>query len=415
MQLGLVLRLGLCLGCGLSMLQVLERPFIVLWNVPSASCNTQYGVQLPLDSLGIIANHKQNFHGQNITIFYKNQFGLYPYIGPEGKVHHGGIPQAVALDHHLSKASAQIQHRLKPGFFGLAVLDWEQWYPLWDGNWGHRQVYQEASLAWIHKLYPQLDSKELMLKAKTSFEKAAQSLMEITLWLGKALKPQGHWGFYGFPACGNAWNKEDFGYSGECHPQTIDRNSQLQWLWTASTALFPSIYLPAGLPPTHYQAFVRHRLEEAFRVAFIGHTHPLPVFAYSRLTHRDSEKFLTRDDLVQTMGVSAALGAAGVVLWGDMNVSSSQEECWTLSEYLVDTLGPYVINVTSAAMACSHQLCFGHGRCVRREPNQLEAFLHVLPDGSPQAWTSFVCHCYKGWDGPTCQDQGSEPGFKEES
>lgn len=31
-----------------------------------------------------------------------------------------------------------------------------------------------------------------------------------------------------------------------------------------------------------------------------------------------------QDDLVQTIGVSAALGAAGVVLWGDLSLSSSE-------------------------------------------------------------------------------------------
>lgn len=31
-----------------------------------------------------------------------------------------------------------------------------------------------------------------------------------------------------------------------------------------------------------------------------------------------------QDELVQTIGVSAALGAAGVVLWGDLSFSSSE-------------------------------------------------------------------------------------------
>lgn len=31
-----------------------------------------------------------------------------------------------------------------------------------------------------------------------------------------------------------------------------------------------------------------------------------------------------QDDLVRTIGVSAALGAAGVVLWGDLSLSSSE-------------------------------------------------------------------------------------------
>ncbi|XP_008979938.1 hyaluronidase-3 isoform X4 [Callithrix jacchus] len=165
------------------------------------------------------------------------------------------------------------------------------------------------------------------------------------------------------------------------------------------------------LPPAYHQAFVRHRLEEAFRVARVGHQHPLPVLAYVRLTHRRSGRFLSQDDLVQTIGVSAALGAAGVVLWGDLSLSSSEEECWRLHDYLVDTLGPYVINVTRAAMACSHQQCHGHGRCAWRDPGQMEAFLHLWPNGSLEGWKFFSCHCYWGWAGPTCQEP--RPGPKE--
>uniref|UniRef100_A0A8C8ZPU5 Hyaluronidase n=1 Tax=Prolemur simus TaxID=1328070 RepID=A0A8C8ZPU5_PROSS len=133
------------------------------------------------------------------------------------------------------------------------------------------------------------------------------------------------------------------------------------------------------LPPAHHQAFVRHRLEEAFRVALAGHPHPLPVLAYARLTHHTSGRFL------------------------------SQKKCWQLHDYLVGTLGPYVINTTRAAMACSHQRCYGHGRCARRDPGQMEAFLHLQPDGSFGDWKSFSCRCYWGWAGPTCQERRLGP------
>ena len=153
-----------------------------------------------------------------------------------------------------------------------------------------------------------------------------------------------------------------------------------------------------------------------------------------------------QDELVQTIGVSAALGAAGVVLWGDLSFSSSevifalsslphspcwhpisgpwsrsidiflpspQEECWHLRDYLVGTLGPYVINVTRAAMACSHQRCHGHGRCAWQDPGQLKVFLHLHLGGSPGAWESFSCRCYWGWAGPTCQEPRPELGPEE--
>ncbi|KAM6160251.1 hyaluronidase-3 isoform 1-T1 [Erethizon dorsatum] len=415
MQLGpaLVLGVALCLGCGQSLLQDPERPFSVLWNVPSARCKARFDVHLPLSALGIIANHGQHFHGQNVTIFYKNQFGLYPYLGPRGTVHNGGIPQAVPLDRHLAQAAHQIRQSLGPKFAGLAVLDWEEWCPLWAGNWGRRKAYKVASWAWAQHVFPDLDPQEQLHKAYTSFEQAARALMESTLQLGQALRPYGLWGFYRYPACGNSWHHMASNYTGRCHAATLARNTHLHWLWTASSALFPSIYLPPKLPPAYHQTFVQHRLEEAFRVALAGYPHPLPVLAYVRLTHRRSGRFLSQDDLVQTIGVSAALGAAGVVLWGDLSFSSSEEECWHLHDYLVGTLGPYVINVTTATMACSHQQCHGHGRCARQDPGQREAFLHVQPDGSLGTWEYFSCRCYQGWAGPTCQEPRARTRPKE--
>lgn len=154
-------------------------------------------------------------------------------------------------------------------------------------------------------------------------------------------------------------------------------------------------------------------------------------------------------DLEHTIGESAALGAAGVVLWGDMSYSRSavstaaccpatgwdrlrkqlgsgassgeegrlrgpqaapqgwssrqpplllQESCASLRRYLVSTLGPYVANVTAAARACSLQQCHGHGRCVRRQPRDLGSLLHLAT--SP--WLPFRCHCYRGWAGQDC-------------
>ncbi|XP_065789699.1 hyaluronidase-3 isoform X3 [Muntiacus reevesi] len=415
MQLGLALVLGvtLCLGCGRSLLRAPARPFSVLWNVPSARCKNRFGVPLPLEALGISANRGQHFHGQNVTIFYKNRLGFYPYLGPRGTAHNGGIPQAVPLDRHLARAAYQIRRSLWPGFAGLAVLDWEEWCPLWAGNWGRRRVYRAASWAWAQWVFPNLDPQEQLHKARVGFEEAARALMEDTLWLGRALQPHGLWGFYRFPACGNGWHGTASNYTGHCHAAALARNTQLRWLWAASSALFPSIYLPPRLPPAHHQAFVRYRLEEAFRVAVAGHPHPLPVLAYARLTHRSSGRFLSQDELVQTIGVSAALGAAGVVLWGDLSFSSSEEKCWHLHDYLLGTLGPYVINVTRAAVACSHQRCHGHGRCAWQNPGQLEVFLHLQPDGSPGAWESFSCRCYQGWAGPTCQEPRPELGPKE--
>uniref|UniRef100_A0A8D0L1Z5 Hyaluronidase n=1 Tax=Sphenodon punctatus TaxID=8508 RepID=A0A8D0L1Z5_SPHPU len=123
-------------------------------------------------------------------------------------------------------------------------------------------------------------------------------------------------------------------------------------------------------------------------------------------------------DLVHTLGESAALGAAGVVLWGNNSYSHSADSCRNLRKYITTTLGPYVVNVTMAAHMCSHQLCHGNGRCVRRQPGELRAFLHLAPqqwEGEPMltnfldmdgpAWELFQCHCYPRWMGARCNKQ----------
>ncbi|NXX72466.1 HYAL3 protein, partial [Spizella passerina] len=112
-------------------------------------------------------------------------------------------------------------------------------------------------------------------------------------------------------------------YTGQCQPAEVQRNNRLGWLWAASSALYPSIYLPLALPPALRRRFVHHRLREALRVAARGAHGLLPVIPYSRLSFRRSARFLHLADLVHTIGESAALGAAGLVLWGDLSYSHS--------------------------------------------------------------------------------------------
>lgn len=402
------------------------EPFTVVWNMPTARCHQRFGVHLPLEDHGILENPGHTFRGPNMTIFYKNKFGRYPYISPEGQRHHGGIPQKVRLQEHLERAAAQITRLLPPDFHGLAVVDWEEWRPLWQRNWGAKAAYKAASEQWVRERFPELPAKKQARLAEAEFEGAARELMERTLALGKALRPWGLWGFYKFPDCFNSKRARRGNYTGECRAMEVLRNNRLLWLWEASTALYPSIYLPPRLPPDERQRYAHHRLREALRVAQFGLEQPLPVLAYSRVSYQHSAKYLSQADLVHTIGESAALGATGLVLWGDNSYSRSADSCRSLHHYITHTLGPYVVNVTSAARLCSRQLCQGHGRCVRRHPDELAAFLHLHPQpwgedplltnrlGSEQpgleAWGQFRCRCYRGWAGTSCEKRGwSEP------
>lgn len=469
------------------------QPFAVVWNIPTGRCQRRFGVGLPLGDYGIMENQDSHFAGQNITIFYKNKFGLYPYLSRQGVPRNGGIPQRIPLDAHLARVARDIDHLLRPTFHGLAVVDWEEWRPLWAQNWGAKRIYRVASEQWVRDRHGLLPVQRRLKLARQEFEQAAQALMEETLLLGRTLRPGGLWGFYRFPDCFNTnWAKEA-NYTGQCRLVEVRRNNQLGWLWAASSALYPSIYLPPALPPALRHRYVHHRLREALRVANFGANGLLPVVAYSRLSFRRSPQFLElvsatglgwwacrgmsfapqlgnvslcprQADLVHTIGESAALGAAGLVLWGDMSYSRSavstaprctstragtwwaagggtgmghtgwphplcspgkggrrdpsaragsdwcfppQESCASLRHYLVSTLGPYVANVTAAAWECSYGQCHGHGRCVRRQPHDLGSLLHLGPGTSPTA--AFRCHCYRGWAGEGCA-QRVKPG-----
>ncbi|XP_049682962.1 hyaluronidase-3 isoform X2 [Accipiter gentilis] len=299
------------------------QPFTVVWNIPTGRCQRRFGVGLPLSDYGIVENQDGRFTGQNITIFYKNKFGLYPYLSRQGVPRNGGIPQRVPLGAHLARVAGDIRLLLQHAFRGLAVVDWEEWRPLWAQNWGAKRIYRVASEQWVRDQHGLLPARRRLRLARWEFEQAAQTLMEETLLLGRALRPRGLWGFYRFPDCLNGnWAKEA-NYTGQCRPAEVQRNNRLGWLWAASAALYPSIYLPPALPPALRRRYVHHRLREALRVAAFGADGLLPVVAYSRLSFRRSPRFLELADLVHTIGESAALGAAGLVLWGDLSYSRS--------------------------------------------------------------------------------------------
>uniref|UniRef100_A0AAV2M7L2 hyaluronoglucosaminidase n=1 Tax=Knipowitschia caucasica TaxID=637954 RepID=A0AAV2M7L2_KNICA len=157
----------------------------------------------------------------------------------------------------------------------------------------------------------------------------------------------------------------------------MSRNDQLNWLWMESTALFPSIYMGPVLRSTkHGRLFVRNRVKEAIRVASVGKGVTRPVFVYTRPTYIGQTTPLSEMDLISTIGESVALGAAGVIFWGDTSYASSPSSCSNLNEYLMGSLGSYLLNVSTAAEVCSESLCKSRGRCLRKRPDQ-DVYLHL--------------------------------------
>lgn len=268
---------------------VKDKPFLVTWNAPTARCSAAYNVPLHLDSYGILVNSQEAFVGGNITIFYYDQLGLYPYYVnttvPPTAVH-GGCPQNVSLKDHLEKMRKDIAMAMPShSFAGLAVIDWENWRPQWIRNWDKKNIYRDMSLLLVKQRNPHLSDYEAELEAKWEFEAAAQNFMTDTLRLAQSLRPNGWWGYYLFPDCYNYDYLDDFeGFTGQCPPVEVQRNNELSWLWENSRALYPSIYMEEMLRTSlQGKRFVRAKVGEALRVAELSSAqHSLPVFVYAR-------------------------------------------------------------------------------------------------------------------------------------
>uniref|UniRef100_H3A0D6 Hyaluronidase n=2 Tax=Latimeria chalumnae TaxID=7897 RepID=H3A0D6_LATCH len=398
-----------------------ESVFLPVWNAPTELCETNYGVSLDLRPFQYVGSPTKTATNQKITLFYKDRLGFYPYYDEiSGESFNGGLPQLAYLYLHLMKAKEDVYFYIPSDQTGLAVIDWENWRPLWIRNWGSKQIYRLHSMELVQQRDLTLTQSEAYMIAKSEFENAAKLYMRNSLQLGKLLKPNRLWGYYLFPDCYNYDYKENpKNYTGRCPDIEIARNNKLLWLWEESTAIYPSVYLETSLRSSNNAAlFARHRVQEALRIAALpNNTFALPVYVYARPVFTDSYlEYLSEVDLVNTIGEAAALGAAGIVLWGSLNFTQSLGTCLALDNYLNRILNPYIINVTLAAKLCSHALCQDNGTCMRKNWDA-SAYLHLNSNsfiitvtkhgnisvtGKPsiedlyQLVQKFTCFCYVG-------------------
>ncbi|XP_031563585.1 hyaluronidase-1-like [Actinia tenebrosa] len=343
------------------------KPFMALWNAPTGGCSKNFSIPIELGDFKILSNPQQTWNGKYVVVFYNAQLGYYPYFtNAEGtNNHNGGMPQLVDLNIHIRKSTKDIIKRIPdPHFNGLAVIDWEGWRPIWSRNWGSKKIYQTRSIEILRSQHPDWSMEQLVEQAQYQFENHAQRMMHETLKLGKFLRPKAKWGFYGFPDC---YGHENTNYM--CSDEHKDFNDRLQWMFSDSTALFPSIYLPENSPTNG--AFVRGRLLETLRLRekYSKKGSSLPIFPYFRLIYEKNPlnyDFLTNVDLYNTIGQAADFGAAGIVMWGNRrDENTSPEICRKLNDYIQTHLGPYFKNTEQESEKCSEERCNGNGRCIK--------------------------------------------------
>nr|XP_029523162.1 hyaluronidase PH-20-like [Oncorhynchus nerka] len=324
---------------------------------------------------------------QFLSLFYTDRLGLYPQVNLLSRQQfYGGIPQRGNLRASLAKARADIDYYIPSKTAGvLAVIDWEDWRPLWARNWGSKWIYRTLSVTHARQRDRSFTAWRATATAKKQFQAETRIYMPETLSLGSRLRPNYQWGFYLFPNCYNhGWMEP--GYTGRCTKEVMGQNDELLWLWEASSALYPSIYL-----------------QEALRVSTLP-AKPLiaPVYVETRPVFIDqNRRFLSQGDL----------GPSGRVL------------LWRPQEPFCG--GPVPTTMTSSFLVPHHHaqplhqqrdfLCQGNGHCVRKH-YESDHYLHLssgnfrilrargtdMVPGSPSLADltlfsgRFICQCYAG-------------------
>ncbi|OWF56174.1 Hyaluronidase-3 [Mizuhopecten yessoensis] len=241
-------------------------------------------------------------------------------------------------------------------------------------------------------------------------------LMNQTLWKARQIRKNGKWGFYGFPRCYNYRQGQ-----AHCANDTIQYNDELSWLFNASSALLPSIYLDKDLFPSvedralrvqgilRESLRVRDSLRESLQCKQCQHNETKPIYAYTRYWYRQKQFYIT-PDLENTIGQSFDAGLDGVVVWDSSANFRNVTDCLSLGDYLDHTLGPYVNSINSFANECHAQWCSGHGRCLRKawpptESKEATDCQKHTDQQNRREFSMYRCVCSQPWTGEHCELQ----------
>ena len=361
--------------------------------------------------------------------------------------HNGGVPQAANLSAELAQMAVWIEKNVPVGFAGLACIDQEEFTNVWElhcppksvsnGEWSsnYGPNYCEVSKDIVRAAHPGWNESTVEAVAKIEFETAATALLVGVLELSKSLRPDAKWGYWMFPVppfnhdsanknvntsnchkvAGMHWQcTYDDPVLGERPRSYSDRQLPI---WRASTGIFPSIYLEPFCPmqqlatgpavsadcAARNTAFIRSVVKEAMRVSIMGArsrgpTAPAaPVIPFSWQFYLgtppggNSTHLVSVQEMRASITVPYELGAAGVVIWFDVEVDNpsngSASHPGNTTQYFLEHTGPIAAATIAKAASCSATRCSSHGRCC-------DACGGIDP--------SVQCSCYSGFEGPTC-------------
>ncbi|CAI4233000.1 unnamed protein product [Auanema sp. JU1783] len=366
--------------------------FPIYWNLHTQHCY-HHNISIPLDEYGILYNEGHSFRGDNVVIFYEYSFGRFPYFKNYNlsEAVNGGMPQLVDIEEHLFKVAEHVNENIPhEDFGGIAVIDFEEWRPLFSLNWGSKRIYTRKSIELVKHRYPFLSDRDARSLAEEEFNYAAKKIFVETISLCRRMRPFAKWGFYGFPYCNyNAGETENH----QCSKKYENFNNELFPIFTAGNALFPSIYL--DMKKNENRGYVMAVLREALRISGNA-AERLPIYAYTKFEYKPYENFdsfYTKEDVCNTIKQSADMGADGLVLWSTS--ANMVQRCTYLANYITNELGPIVELIRKRIERCRSLRCSSNGKCVT---DQMVAKCSVRVN--PQIYS---CQCDQHYYGDSCQ------------
>ncbi|KIH54924.1 hyaluronoglucosaminidase [Ancylostoma duodenale] len=276
------------------------------------------------------------------------------------------------LAKHLALVSEQIREAIpREDFDGIAVIDFEEWRPLYQLNWGKKAVYKKESIRLVRQQYPSISEKSAEELAKKEFNAAAKvicckfrKIFLSTIGLARQMRPYARWGFYGFPYCNyDAGNSES---DMLCSEKFRRFNDEMSFIFEASSALFPSIYLSLKGTSAQNYRYIQAIMVESARIASLQNpvldVYPYTKFEYNPYQFLDS--FYAKKDVCNSLKQAADLGARGVVLWSSSK--NMKERCDGLAGYVRDMLGPCTFRMQPSNYVCRCDPLFTGNDCSLR-------------------------------------------------
>ena len=292
--------------------------------------------------------------------------GLMPRIAADGSAVNGGIPQRGNVSLHLEKLARDLARILPRNASGACLLDWEHWRLEWNYTGA---VYQNASLAAAAEgLPPGAPPQQVLAAAVQQWQAGSRAFYEASLAAVHSWFPGCRAGMYAYPS--NDWSSG--GYAGSGAAARRAENDAIAWLWRASSALFPSIYLTSPGASVYdgqtTEQYVGSTVGEALRLAG-GVAPPLqrPLVAplvwsvYDAFPRPAEWQYLSQSDTQVVAALPLQLGADAVVVWGAVGNPPFAPQ--PQAQYLAAVLGPVMNASYAAALGCAGARCGGRGRC----------------------------------------------------